>query len=246
MRRPSMTDRPGGARSQTPAPIGSYGLLGDTRTAALVSGDGAIDWLCVPRFDGEPLFGRLVGGPPAGTFRVGPGRPRHARRAALPAAHRHAGDDLGGGRMPAHPHRGDGGRGRRAAAARDAARATPVGRGRSRSTPSSSSTPASGRAIAHPGSATTVRPSCANGGRSRCPWAAHPSSPSNRAAPPRSRRAGSSGHPRAGRGPPRTADPRRPGGGLGSARSATRPAGGPGRPRSTSRCPSASPSCAAC
>jgi GH15 family glucan-1,4-alpha-glucosidase len=55
-----------------PGPIGDYGLLGDTRTAALVSADGAIDWLCVPRFDGEPLFGRLLGGPPAGTFRIGP------------------------------------------------------------------------------------------------------------------------------------------------------------------------------
>jgi GH15 family glucan-1,4-alpha-glucosidase len=55
-----------------PAPIGDYGLLGDTRTAALVSLDGAIDWLCVPRFDGEPLFGQLLGGPEAGTFRVGP------------------------------------------------------------------------------------------------------------------------------------------------------------------------------
>ncbi|MET8907792.1 glycoside hydrolase family 15 protein [Micromonospora sp. NPDC004551] len=53
-------------------PISDYGLLGDTRTAALVGGDGAIDWLCVPRFDGEPLFGRLVGGPAAGTFRAGP------------------------------------------------------------------------------------------------------------------------------------------------------------------------------
>jgi GH15 family glucan-1,4-alpha-glucosidase len=58
-----------------PAPIGGYGLLGDTRTAALVADDGAIDWLCVPRFDGEPLFGRLVGGPPAGTFRAGPAGP---------------------------------------------------------------------------------------------------------------------------------------------------------------------------
>ncbi|MFI5485030.1 MULTISPECIES: glycoside hydrolase family 15 protein [Micromonospora] len=58
--------------ARPPAPISDYGLLGDTRTAALVASDGAIDWLCVPRFDGEPLFGRLVGGPSAGTFRVGP------------------------------------------------------------------------------------------------------------------------------------------------------------------------------
>ncbi|MEU5722301.1 glycoside hydrolase family 15 protein [Micromonospora sp. NPDC047738] len=57
------------------APISDYGLLGDTRTAALVASDGRLDWLCVPRFDGEPLFGRLVGGPEAGTFRVGPARP---------------------------------------------------------------------------------------------------------------------------------------------------------------------------
>ncbi|MEU4602603.1 glycoside hydrolase family 15 protein [Kribbella sp. NPDC023972] len=53
-------------------PIADYGLLGDTRTAALVSSDGSLDWLCVPRFDGDPIFGRLVGGPAAGRFRVGP------------------------------------------------------------------------------------------------------------------------------------------------------------------------------
>src|SRR5215212_6799962 len=53
-------------------PIEDYGLLGDTRTAALVGSDGAIDWLCVPRFDGQPVFGHLVGGPAAGTFRMGP------------------------------------------------------------------------------------------------------------------------------------------------------------------------------
>lgn len=55
--------------------IADYGLLGDTRTAALVSGDGSVDWMCVPRFDGEPLFGRLVGGAAAGRFRMGPAAP---------------------------------------------------------------------------------------------------------------------------------------------------------------------------
>jgi GH15 family glucan-1,4-alpha-glucosidase len=56
-------------------PIGDYGLIGDTRTAALVSSDGSIDWMCIPHFDGGALFGRLVGGPTAGTFRAGPALP---------------------------------------------------------------------------------------------------------------------------------------------------------------------------
>jgi GH15 family glucan-1,4-alpha-glucosidase len=56
-------------------PIEDHGLLGDTRTAALVSSDGAIDWLCAPRFDSAPVFGRLVGGQAAGTFRAGPAEP---------------------------------------------------------------------------------------------------------------------------------------------------------------------------
>ena len=53
-------------------PIADYGMIGDTRTAGLVGSDGAIDWWCVPRFDGEPVFGRLLGGAAAGTFRMGP------------------------------------------------------------------------------------------------------------------------------------------------------------------------------
>ena len=66
------TIRAAWAPGEAPSPITDYGLIGDTRTAALVSSHGAIDWMCVPSFDGEPVFGRLVGGSEAGTFRMGP------------------------------------------------------------------------------------------------------------------------------------------------------------------------------
>jgi GH15 family glucan-1,4-alpha-glucosidase len=56
-------------------PIEDYALLGDTRSAALVAPDGSVDWFCIPRFDGPPVFGRLVGGEAAGHFRLGPAEP---------------------------------------------------------------------------------------------------------------------------------------------------------------------------
>ena len=61
--------------SDSVCPIEDYALLGDTRSAALVGPDGSIDWLCIPRFDGRPVFGRLIGGPAAGSFGMAPARP---------------------------------------------------------------------------------------------------------------------------------------------------------------------------
>jgi GH15 family glucan-1,4-alpha-glucosidase len=52
--------------------IGDLALLGDTRTAALIDGNGRIVWLCPPHFDGETCFGALIAWAGGGQFRLGP------------------------------------------------------------------------------------------------------------------------------------------------------------------------------
>jgi alpha,alpha-trehalase len=41
-------------------PIGSYGFLSDCHTSALVSYDGSVEWLCLPRFDSPSAFAALL------------------------------------------------------------------------------------------------------------------------------------------------------------------------------------------
>jgi len=54
------------------APIEDYALIGDLQTAALVSRHGAVDWLCLPRFDSGAVFAALLGSPENGQWTMRP------------------------------------------------------------------------------------------------------------------------------------------------------------------------------
>jgi alpha,alpha-trehalase len=60
-------------------PIGEYALLSDCRSAALVSRDGSVDWLCFPRFDGPSVFCHLLDRA-GGRFAIRPEGEFRARR----------------------------------------------------------------------------------------------------------------------------------------------------------------------
>ncbi len=54
------------------AKIEDYALIGDRRSAALVSRRGSVDWLCWPRFDSDACFAALLGDETHGCWRLAP------------------------------------------------------------------------------------------------------------------------------------------------------------------------------
>lgn len=60
--------------------IGDHGLIGDLRTAALVSIDGTIGWFCSPRFDSPSIFAALLDTKKGGHFSIRPAASTFSRK----------------------------------------------------------------------------------------------------------------------------------------------------------------------
>ena len=66
------------------ARIEDYAIIGDCDTAALVEREGSIDWLCLPRFDSDACFAKLLGNGSNGHWILTPSHPGSAERRYRP------------------------------------------------------------------------------------------------------------------------------------------------------------------
>ncbi len=64
--------------------IGDYGIIGDCRSAALISRQGSLDWLCWPWFDSHSIFAAILDTEKGGFWRIAPNREYRSTRRYLP------------------------------------------------------------------------------------------------------------------------------------------------------------------
>ncbi|MDX6760126.1 glycoside hydrolase family 15 protein [Streptomyces sp. F8] len=67
-------------RHQDYLPIADHGLIGDGKSCALIGRDGAVAFMCVPRFDSAPLFAALLDRERGGTLLLAPVETRCSRQ----------------------------------------------------------------------------------------------------------------------------------------------------------------------
>src|SRR4051812_6963684 len=63
--------------------IQDHAIIGDGRSAALISRDGSIDWLCWPRFDSPSIFAALLDASAGGHWSIRPLQPARTERRYL-------------------------------------------------------------------------------------------------------------------------------------------------------------------
>ncbi len=69
-----------GSEPETRCTIDDYAVIGDCRSAALVSRYGSIDWLCWPCFDSSSVFAKLLDAKSGGHWQIRPTDPFRAQR----------------------------------------------------------------------------------------------------------------------------------------------------------------------
>lgn len=67
-------------------PIADHGLIGNLRTAALVSLDGSIESYCIPNFDSPSIFARILDKDKGGHFSITPTVPFGTKQNYLPSS----------------------------------------------------------------------------------------------------------------------------------------------------------------
>jgi GH15 family glucan-1,4-alpha-glucosidase len=64
-------------------PISGYGIIGNTRTVALVGYDGSIDWCCLPKFSSPSVFAGILDRKKGGRWMITPAEPATSSQSYL-------------------------------------------------------------------------------------------------------------------------------------------------------------------